>query len=248
MHQNHFLYIMLEKNYDYYLQRIRIAEQQEDAQIKAELDKYIPTLPYHTDEELKNMLKDFRVPLRAYLKLRMLKGSPKSPQHLVLIFCLAKIASQIYSRHVPETGKRLCGDISCTTWEYIFNPLHDDSYDYHVDMREKEKSLGEQNTRKSYWLYYEIDNAMEELPPCSDLLRRYLNHVCRDILHLYALDWDCLQSNFCRNLSLKRVNTDEEDYLPLRDRMKLLRYTNFILPEEIPNEEIFYFFRDHNLE
>jgi len=121
--------------------------------------------------------------------------------------------------------------------------------DYHFDMKNMEEAVGSEKAHKSYETYYEAEQLIvEQLPQCQENVKRYLNFVVRQLLHLYSEDWDELQSHFMRDgWSCQRLCTDEEDYLYRYKKMKLLHYTNFILPEEIPQDKIDDFVKHFNL-
>lgn len=237
-----------EQWYQAYLEECKL----HDEQIKKDLAACLPKLSY--SRTLEDDISNLRVPLRAYLKLHLFKGtpSPDSQERLTLMFILCQMAERLYKRHVRETDKKYSLDLSCTFAAMRFSPLFHDGVwpDYHFDMKRMEEAVGSEKSHKVYETYYEAQQLIgAQLSVCSDDLKSYLNFVVRQLLHLYAEDWEELQSHMARDgWNRTRLCSDEEDYLRRYDKMKLLHYTNFILPEEIPQDKIDDFIRYFSLQ
>ena len=227
-----------EQRYQAYLEECKV----QDEQIKKDLESYLHEL--YCSQTLEDDISKLRIPLRAYLKLHLFKGIPSSDllERVSLLFILCQMAERIYKRHVKETDKKRFGDLECTFATIKFGPaLFGEMFpDYHFDMTGMEEAVGSEKSHEVYETYYEAQQLIEaKFPACPDDLKLYLNYVVRQLLYLYAEDWDELQSHFMQGgWSSQRLCTDEQDYLYCYEKMKLLHYTNFILPEEIPQDKI----------
>ena len=236
-----------ERKYQEYLERCKIA----DAQLQKEIADYLQLVPCNMT--LEDDFSSLRVPLRAYLKLHFFKGTPSfdSQQRLTLMFILSQMAERIYKRHVRETDKKYSLDLSCAFATLKFSFLFGDDIwpDYRFDMKVMEDAVGMERAHESFVTYYEAQQLIEaQLPSCSDELKRYLNYIVRELLYWYAVDWEELQSHFLRDGFCSRLCSDEEDYQYRYEKMKLLHYTNFILPEKISKDKIDIFMQNFNLQ
>ena len=177
---------------------------------------------------------------------------PDLLERLSLMLLLCQMAERIYKRHVRETDKKYSLDLDCCFATLRFSPLFGSDIwpDYRFDMKSMEDAVGSEKSHEVYETYYEAQQLIEaQLSVCSDDLKSYLNFVVRQLLYLYAEDWEELQSHMARDgWNCTRLCSDEEDYLRRYDKMKLLHYTNFILPEEIPQDKIDDFIRYFSLQ
>ena len=237
----------VEQNYQNYLEQCK----KEDEQLEKDLVDYLPLIS--TCSTLEDDISSLRVPLRVYLKLHFFRGTPSSDfqQRLALMFVLSQIAERIYKRHVSETDKKYSLDLDCCFAALRFGPLfHDDIFpNYHFDMKRMEEAVGLESAHETYENYYEAEQLIaERLPKCPENIKRYLNYVVRELLYLFAEDWNELQSNFMRDgWNNSRLCSDEQDYQYCFEKMKLLHYTNIILPEKIPQNKIDDFVKHFNL-
>ena len=141
-------------------------------------------------------------------------------------------------------------DLSCCLAVLKFAPMIDDDIwpNYRIPMKIMEDSVGLERTHKVYETHYEAERLVEaQLPLCQYNVKRYLIHVILQLLHLYAYDWNELQYHMARDGWFNRLYSDEKDYQRCYEKMKLLHYTNFILPEEISQDKIDDFVQHFNL-
>lgn len=217
--------------------------EEEDSKIEAALCEYMKTLPpgNHLEDEASRL----PICLRAYLKAHLFKGrlTPDYLQRLNLMYLIFGIVLRIYRRHVDE---RELFDTTLATFRFK-QPYPG----YRIDVREIENAVKDKKqTDVTLEPYYEIDKLLNiMLPPIGDaLLRRYLNHVIQEVLHLYAND----NADFDRNKlkdgwTGKRICTDEQDYKYQYKVLHLHKYKSFIMPEIIADEDFDDFIRDYSL-
>ena len=236
-----------QKSYTEFLEKC----QKDDEQLKKDLTAYVQK--FSPNSTLEEDISKLRVPLRTYLKLQLFKSSTTEiSKRINLVFLLSQIAERIYKRHVKETDKKHSLDLPCCWATLRFSPtIFEDIWpDWRFDIADMEKAVGEEKTHEVFETYYEAESLISELlPPTENVyIQRYLNYLVRKLLWLLAEDWDTLQSNALRNgWSNLRICSDEQDYQYQYHKMKLLHHTNFILPEEIPQNKIDDFINHYSL-
>lgn len=223
-------------------------EDAENNEIKKALTEYLPLLPLNPD--LENDFSRFKICLRAYLKLHWFKGQP-GPEHIQrvnLMAQLCQIAQRIYTRHINED--EFFGTISGQL-KYGFRIWGSVYPHYSMDVKTIEEAVNDKSkTDVTLEEYYEADKLLTEtLPPIqNDLLRRYLNYVIRDVLSVFANDFSDFDCGLSKHAwTGKRLLTDEEEYSFQYKKMKMLKYTSFILPEQFSDQSIASFINNYNL-
>lgn len=223
-------------------------EEAENNKIKKALTEYLPLLPPNPDWE--NDFSRFKICLRAYLKLHCFKGQP-GPEHdqrVNLMAQLCQIAQRIYTRHINEN--EFFGTINGQL-KYGFRIWGSVYPHYSMDVKSIEEAVNDKSkTDTTLEEYYEADKLLTEtLPPIqNDLLRRYLNYVIRDVLSVFANDFSYFHCHLSKHgWSGKRLLTDEEEYTFQYKKMKMLKYTSFILPEQFSDQSIASFINNYNL-
>lgn len=86
------------------------------------------------------------------------------------------------------------------------------------------------------------------LPPIEDdALKRYLNYLTRQVLSVFSNDMAELNRNQLRDAWGHRICDDEGDYKHIYQKMKLLKFESFLLPEVFTDKVIKDFICSYNL-
>lgn len=216
---------------------------QEDEEIKAALVEYLQKMPVKKVALLEDDLSNLKVCLRVFLQLHCFRGQGDK-HHLArlnLMLKLAEMVQRIYYRRVDE--KSFLGTCEGCFW-YSFFRVFNRIYDYHtainmLEKREKDSSIDEGVT--AWDDYSEVDKLLDDwldVPVENLKLRVYLNYVVMEMTYLFADDNNELLSHLSKDAWGKRWLTDEQEYKQKYHKMKMLKYSSFVLPEVLADEVI----------
>ena len=99
-------------------------------------------------------------------------------------------------------------------------------------------------------MFWEVDDLLNEyLPPKMNiLLRQYLNYVVRDILRVFAQDYNLICKGKLDPFEHFHEEYSDEKVFRLNiEKMQMPKYTSFILPKVFSDVEIYNFIRSYNL-
>ena len=226
-----------------HLQEIKLEDQQEDEEIKAALVEYLQKMPVKKVALLENDLSNLKVCLRVFLQLHCFRGQGDK-HHLArlnLMLKLAEMVQRIYYRRVDE--KSFLGTSEGCFW-YSFFRVFNRIYDYHaainmLEKREKDSLIDEGVT--AWDDYSEVDKLLDDwldVPVENLKLRVYLNYVVMEVTYLFAYDNNELLYHLSKDAWGRRWLTDEQEYKQKYHKMKMLKYSSFVLPEVLADEVI----------
>ena len=120
---------------------------------------------------------------------------------------------------------------------------------YRTDVREFEKSNDSEDNEVIFSEYYELERLVDESFPMMEnvLLKRYLVFVVHKVVIDFLDDCGKFLVNQSTTLLGKRLLTDNEDYRRNVQKMRLLKFKSFILPEVFPEEKIKDFVYSYNI-
>jgi len=205
--------------------------------IKEQLQKLLPLLP-ETDE-LEDKINKLPVCWRAYLKMRLplQYESKEAKQRLVLTLLLVQIANRIYCRHVDVDMPLAAafGSLEFSVCDRLYDLLE-------YGLADEFDNNPEQRSKKVFALYNEAKQELERvLPPLERTLCLYLIQQIHRMLSAYSSDYAALVLHRPRDLWGDTINTDNEAYRYLYEKMKLPLLSSLVIEKEFSTEDVKHF-------
>ncbi len=197
------------------------------------LDSFLPTIMLYYG------CTGLNVDLRCYIGLHIFKGekTPEYEQRLKLMMILCRIAERIYKRHVNMDD---CLNVGLSAIKFgLPGPWYGD------------ENMPLDKESPAMQMFWEVDDLLNEyLPPKMNiLLRQYLNYVVRDILRVFAQDYNLICKGKLDPFEHFHEEYSDEKVFRLNiEKMQMPKYTSFILPKVFSDVEIYSFTRDYNLD
>ena len=230
------------------MQKMKEEAEKEDAEIKAALAEYLQK--FTPGPNLEDEMASLHICFRAYLKLHFFCGEQNEDyrRRIALMLLLCRVAERFCKRRLDLSSAM---NVALFEWGFVlscsfyFNLLGG----YRTDVREFEKSNDSTDVKKLFSEYYELEQLVEESFPMTEnvLLKRYLVYAAHKIVIDFLNDCGMFLANQSTTLLGKRLLTDNEDYRRSVQKMRLLKFKSFILPEVFPEEKIKDFVYSYNI-
>lgn len=202
--------------------------------VKLQLNEYLPMVPPVKDVE--DEISKLPVCWSRYLKmfLHMQYGSTEEQQRLFLLYWLVTIANRLYKRHVDVESSM---DVAFASVEFeLKNFATEEIFDITAQLIEENPKF--QNSMV-YALYFEIKQELNRiLPKAPQRLKVYLIQIIAQLLENYAADAAELHCKRPRDFWGDTVNTDNEAYRYLIEKMKLPQFSSLIVENQYSQEQI----------
>ena len=204
------------------------------ASVSTQLAEYLSQVPAVTDIE--DEISKLPVCWSRYLKmfLHMQYGSTEEQQRLFLLYWLVTIANRLYKRHVDVESSM---DVAFASVEFkLKNFATEEIFDITAQLIEENPKF--QNSMV-YALYFEIKQELNRiLPKAPQRLKVYLIQIIAQLLENYADDAAELHCKRLRDFWGDTVNTDNEAYRYLIEKMKLPQFSSLIVENQYSQEQI----------
>ena len=163
-------------------------------------------------------------------KVKKDKKNDNTDRRIHLMLALVQMAHNVYTSHISKHSSYFDIQMAPLTFVTIFN--------HYCDMDNIKKIIGEDDCKKRNHIYFEVEDLLDSsqtLPRVKNKkLKQYLNYIIRKILHIYATDYAVLKKNLYNRYQKNELKLYKEIF----HQMELLKHTNFILPQTMPQNEI----------
>lgn len=214
-------------------EEIRLKNKARQKPVFEALASYARKLPLEHDLGYK--LSQLHVAMRTYLRLHLFKGerTEEAVCRLNLMFRLCVVAEEILCNRI--------GGLDSISIRNGFDKVPEPFDMKWLQTEEKFLKDLELDSAGQYQYYDYINRKLRTtFPGISDLLiLRYLNHLVQQVVFLYYQDRKRIENQRKKNFEeVLRGYSDEYYYRNGQLDMKLLRFTNALLPKAFTDEEI----------
>lgn len=225
---------------------------EEDKHIKEAVISFVESFPIN--KNIEDDIQKLRVPLRAYLKLHLIKGekSEYNLHALSVMTILCQLCQKMYKRYVDEDAFMInYAHVAFACFTFGSGLFNDVFPSYKDNISNIEKYAKRELAEKALQKYYEVKQMLfMEFGRLPLQVETYLNYLVRHLVWLFCEDWYLLDSNSLKPKCLREDwdQSDEDKYVyKAYKKAKLLREINFILPEGFSYTQIESFIHCHVL-